>query len=79
MLETITGKDVAKILEEALKRGFHIQRISDVANGTLLRYRLEPEKPLRDALIDIITMDMGPEFEITEEQFRALIETIRRM
>lgn len=79
MLETITGKDVAKILEDALERGYHIQRLSDVANGTLLRYRFEPDKPLRDALIDIITMDMGPEYEVTEEQFRALIGKIRQM
>lgn len=71
--------DLAIELERALVKGFDVFRISKVAFEIYQDHGLEITAPMDRALLTLMAMEEGEEFELTESQFLALISEIKAM
>lgn len=71
--------DLAIELERALVKGFDVFRISKVAFEIYQDHGLEITAPMDRALLTLMAMEEGEEFELTETQFLALISEIKAM
>jgi hypothetical protein len=71
--------DLALDLERALVRGFDVARISKVAFEIYQDHGLEINASMDRALLTLMAMEEGEEFELTESEFLALISEIRIM
>jgi len=71
--------DLATDLERTLARGFDVFRISKVAFEIYQDHGLEITAPMDRALLTLMAMEEGKEFELTESEFLALISEIKAM
>ena len=71
--------DLAMELESTLVRGFDVARISKVAFEIYQDHGLELTESMNHALLILMAMEEGKEFELTESKFLALISEIRSM
>lgn len=71
--------DLAMDLERTLARGFDVFRISKVAFEIYQDHGLEITPPMDRALLTLMAMEEGEEFELTESEFLALISEIKAM
>ncbi|MGN8103917.1 hypothetical protein [uncultured Pseudomonas sp.] len=66
-------------LEKTLARGFDITKIAEAAFKIHQDHCLELTTPMRRALLVLMAMEEGPEFELTEAEFTDLITEIKAM
>jgi len=71
--------DLALDLERTLVEGFDVARISKVAFEIYRDHGLEITASMDLALLTLMAMEEGEEFELTEPDFLALISEIRIM
>jgi hypothetical protein len=71
--------DLALDLERSLVEGFDVARISKVAFEIYQDHGLEITASMDRALLTLMAMEEGEEFELTEPDFLALISEIRIM
>lgn len=71
--------DLAIELERTLVKGFDVFRISKVAFEIYQDHGLEITAPMDRALLTLMAMEEGEEFELTESEFLALISEIKAM
>lgn len=69
--------DLAMDLEKALVKGFDVFRISKVAFEIYQNHGLEITAPMDRALLTLMAMEGGEEFELTESELSALISAIK--
>jgi len=74
-----TQTDLAMDLEKTLTNGFDIFRISKTAFHIYQEHGLELTEPMDHVLLTLMAMAEGPEFELTEPEFVALITEIKAM
>ncbi|TLX54287.1 hypothetical protein DN826_14725 [Stutzerimonas nosocomialis] len=73
------GKVVADRLERIAVGGFDVFKISKEAFVIYQESGPSLTKDLDMALLSLIAMEEGPEFEMTEKQFQDLLSEIRQM
>ena len=73
------GNVVADRLERTAVCGFDIFKISKEAFGIYQDPGLSLTKDLDMALLSLMAMEDGPEFEMTEKEFQGLLSEIRQM
>ncbi|TPG73970.1 hypothetical protein [Pseudomonas mandelii] len=71
--------DLAMELERTLVRGFDVARVSKVAFEIYQEHGLEITASMDRALLTLMAMEEGEEFELTESEFFALISEIKAM
>jgi hypothetical protein len=71
--------DLAMELERTLVRGFDVAWVSNVAFEIYQDHGLELTAFVDRALLILMTMEGGEEFELTESEFLALISEIKAM
>lgn len=71
--------DLALDLEGTLVRGFDVARICKVAFEIYQDHGLEITASMDRALLTLMAMEEGEEFELTEPEFLALISEIKTM
>lgn len=71
--------DLAMELERTLVRGFDVGRVSKVAFEIYQDHGLELTASMDRALLILMAMEEGEEFELTESEFLALISEIKAM
>lgn len=71
--------DLALDLERTLVEGFDVARISKVAFEIYQDHGLEITASMDRALLTLMAMEEGEEFELTEPDFLALLSEIRIM
>lgn len=71
--------DLVMDLERTLARGFDVFRISKVAFEIYQDHGLEITAPMDRALLTLIAIEEGEEFELNESEFLALISEIKAM
>ncbi|UVL41870.1 hypothetical protein LOY55_07115 [Pseudomonas sp. B21-040] len=71
--------DLALDLEKALVNGFDVFRISKVAFEIYQNHGLEVTALMDRALLTLMAMEEGEEFELTESELLALISEIKAM
>ncbi|WLH82234.1 hypothetical protein [Pseudomonas sp. FP2338] len=69
--------DLAMALEKALVNGFDVFRISKLAFEIYQNHGLEITAPMDRALLTLMAMEDGEEFELTESELLALISAIK--
>ena len=77
MRTTISRKEFASSLIDQLRMGFDVSRISRWALTMYLDRSLEGDNELKEAIMDLITMDQGREFEFTEEELYGLARRLQ--
>lgn len=73
------GSKVADRLEKIVVNGFDILKISKEAFRIYQDPDLSLTEELNMALLSLIAMEEGPEFVITEKEFRDCLSKIRQM
>jgi hypothetical protein len=71
--------DLAMELERSLVRGFEVARISKLAFEIYQDHGLELTPSMDRALLILMAMEEGKEFELTESEFLSLISEIKAM
>lgn len=71
--------DLAMELERTLSIGFDIARISKVAFEIYQEHGLELTESMDRALLTLMAMEEGEEFELSKSEFMALISEIKAM
>lgn len=71
--------DMALALEKTLVDGFDVSKISKVAFEIYQEHGLELTSPMDRALLILMAMEEGEEFELSEAEFLELISEIRAM
>lgn len=71
--------DLAMDLERALVKGFDAARVSKIAFEIYQDHGLEITSSMDRALLTLMAMEEGKEFELTEPEFLALISEIKTM
>ncbi|AZG86289.1 MULTISPECIES: hypothetical protein [Pseudomonas] len=71
--------DLAMDLERTLVKGFDVARVSKLAFEIYQDHGLEITSSMDRALLTLMAMDEGEEFELTEPEFLALISEIKTM
>lgn len=66
-------------LERTLVKGFDVARVSKVAFEIYQDHGLEITPSMDRALLTLMAMEEGEEFELTEPEFLALISEIKTM
>lgn len=74
-----SGMIVADRLERVVMTGFDIPKISKEAFSLYQEPELSLSKELDMVLLSLMAMEEGPEFEMTEEEFKALLSEVRKM
>ncbi|MCF5231318.1 MULTISPECIES: hypothetical protein [Pseudomonas] len=69
--------DLAMDLEKALVNGFDVFRISKLAFEIYQNHGLEITAPMDRALLTLMAMEDGEEFELTESELLGLISAIK--
>ena len=69
--------DLSMDLEKALVNGFDVFRISKLAFEIYQNHGLEITAPMDRALLTLMAMEDGEEFELTESELLALISAIK--
>jgi hypothetical protein len=67
---------IGEELKKELNKGFDIDRISNWALEMSIESRGENDKEVFDVLNSLCLMEMGPEFEYTEEDLKKLSEVL---
>ncbi|TBU87460.1 hypothetical protein DNJ95_19110 [Stutzerimonas kirkiae] len=73
------GNVVADRLERLAVGGFDVFKISKEAFAIYQEPGLSLTRDLDMALLSLIAMEEGPEFEMTEKEFQDLLSKIRQM
>jgi hypothetical protein len=71
--------DLAIDLEKTLNQGFDIFKVSKTAFHIYQEHGLELTEPMDRVLLTLMAMEEGPEFELTEAEFLALITEVKAM
>ena len=66
-------------LERILVKGFDVARVSKLAFEIYQDHGLEITPSMDRALLTLMAMEEGEEFELTESEFLALISEIKNM
>lgn len=72
-----SNESFASDLEKMLIGGFNVSKIANAAHKLYADPALELDAHMDRVLLTLMPMDFGPEFELTESEFVALIEAIR--
>jgi len=70
-----TKVDFKQMISDVLKQGYCVKTISKAAYNAYLSH-LEVEAGLDEIMLEIVTMDEGPEFEMSEDEFLRFISEI---
>jgi hypothetical protein len=73
---TYTKRDFGTDLRIEMQKGFDVDRLSQWAYVTYLDHASELECGLYDKIMDVVVMQEGDEFHLTEEQLRALADSL---
>jgi len=73
-----TGADFASELGRELAKGFDAVRIARWSYQTYLLNVHDMEKGLKDKIMDLVLMEEGPQFELSEGEIRALIDELSK-
>ncbi|QNT77393.1 hypothetical protein [Entomobacter blattae] len=79
MIEKVTGKEVAEILEKAAKNKYSTYQIAKVAYEIYSNPGRDLPQNISDKVYPLMFMDDAPEMELTEEEFREVVEQIKHM
>ncbi|UVJ42909.1 hypothetical protein NVV94_20300 [Pseudomonas sp. LS1212] len=71
--------DLAMDLEKTMVRGFDVARVAKVAFEIYQDHGLEITASMDRALLTLMAMEEGEEFELTESEFLALVSEIKAM
>ncbi|HYG05631.1 MAG TPA: hypothetical protein VD865_04375 [Stenotrophomonas sp.] len=69
--------EVAREFEKTLSGGYDIYKVSETALRIYMNYCLELTESVHRAVLVLMAMQEGPEFELNESEFRELIEKIK--
>lgn len=72
-----SNESLASDLEKTLIGGFNVSKIINAAFSIYQEHCLELTEPMYAAVFELVVMDEGPEFELTEHEFINLIEELR--
>jgi len=76
---TYTGKMLSADLRRELEQGYDVVRVSRRAHAVYQQYGRELSPQLDKVVLGLMAMEEGPEFEMTEEELRDLIERLQAM
>ncbi|MEE7545997.1 hypothetical protein HF319_02125 [Xanthomonas sp. Kuri4-1] len=72
-------KIVADRLEKITLGGFDVFKVSREAFKIYQEFGLSLTQDLDRVLLSLMVMEEGPEFEVTEQEFRSLLSEIRKI
>lgn len=75
-MHKITKQDVGYELKRLIKEQNDIEVISDWAHTLYAQYLTEAGSNLDDVLLVLVTMDAGPEFELSYERLNEIAEQL---
>jgi hypothetical protein len=73
---TYRAQDLRSLLEQEVAKGYDMVGISRIAFRVYMEHSRELSPKLYDKLFELIVMTEGPEFELTEDEFRAFIRDL---
>ena len=73
---TYTAHDFKRDLEQELVNGFDVVRIARVAFSAYHEHSRDIGPDLYDKMMQIIVMEEGPEFELSEKELREFIDKL---
>ncbi|MAM56185.1 MAG: hypothetical protein CMN25_02500 [Salinicola sp.] len=76
---TYSAEDAAAELEKGCAEGYDISKISKIAFDIYQSHGLDLCEYMDRKLLELMAMDEGPEFEMSEAEFLELIAEIRAM
>lgn len=74
-----TSAEVAREFEKTLSGGYDIYKVCENASRIYMNHCLELTESVHWAVVVLMAMQEGPEFELSESEFRELIEKIKAM
>ena len=75
---TYTKKQFAKELRDQLRYGYDVKRISRRAYKIYMEYCDKFEPGLRDVVMEIVAMEEGYEFEMSEDEILELVKELEK-
>jgi hypothetical protein len=73
---TLTEKELGGILQVELDKGYDVVRIARVAFQLYQYYGIELATNLDEKLLQLMAMEEGPEFELSEYELRSLSDDL---
>jgi len=63
-----------EILQEIKDNGYNPIMIAKITYKIFMKHQREMDQEVYEKLLDIANMEMGPEFEMTEEEFNQFLK-----
>jgi hypothetical protein len=74
---TYTREDFGRALIAELARGYDVVRLSRWAMSVYMKRCQETDAELDKAIMGIVAMEEGPEFEISEQELRRMADELQ--
>lgn len=69
---TFTAKELSSVLQAELDNGYDVVRVARVAFQLYQDHGVELTPDLDEKLLQLMVMEEGPEFELSEDELRTL-------
>ncbi|MCM2131781.1 hypothetical protein [Larsenimonas rhizosphaerae] len=76
---TYLAEEIAAKLEKENESGYNVNKISRAAFRIYQNYGVDISKEMDRKLLALISMEEGPEFEMTEKEFLEIVNEIKVM
>ncbi len=73
---TLTAKELSRVLQAELDKGYDVVRIARVAFKLYQDYGAELTPDIDEKLLQLMAMEESPEFEFSEEELKGLVREL---